>query len=351
MTDLQTVRPTAKRSTQRQDGRGPDPLLSVVVLTLDEADNLEEAVSSLIDQDGVPLEVLIVDGDSKDGTVGIAERLEAHNVGRVRLVTSEPLPIGPARNLGLSEARAPFIAFMSADATAAPGWAKAMVKALEKADIVYGRQEHTPPKTGVTAVVRGLRYHHFNDDTIAAPETFASNVNAAIRREVFDLLTYVDEGPASALDDILFTHEAKELGLRVAYQPSAVVRHKDATTLAGEYEKNRREGYGWGILAPKLGTHRTVLAWGAGLLVGAGLLAARPGWWTGAVLAGVLWAPALRRVVRGGGPYLRRAPASLAGAFVVSPLFDLAFLLAYVRGLSQRRPELTGRIPPQGARS
>lgn len=339
---------TPPRSSDPPAPGADAPTLSVIVLTLNEEENLEEAVTSLLDQDA-PLEALIVDGDSTDRTVEIARRLEAEHPGHVRLVASRPLPIGPARNLGLEAARAPYIAFMSADATAAPGWAVAMRDALEEADVVYGRQEHAPGRLTVPALVRGLRYHHFQDDADAPPETFASNVNAAIRRPVFDALRYVDEGPASALDDLLFTHEAKHLGLTIGYAPTALVRHKDATTLGGELTKNRREGYGWGILAPTLGYHTTILAWGLMLLAGLVLFVARPHWWTALVLAGLVWAPAARRIGRAGRRFVRRAPGALVGAFLVSPFFDLAFLFDYLRGLRRRRPDLTGRIRPQGA--
>jgi glycosyltransferase involved in cell wall biosynthesis len=324
------------------------PELSVILLTRNEAPNVDDALRSLVSQE-LPLEVVVVDSASTDATVErVRSWCDAHPA-RVRLVASErDIPIGEARNLGLEHARATRIAFMSADATAAPGWASALVAALHKADVVYGRQEHDPPGLSVAAAVRGLRYHHFPDTDVDDPDTYASNVNAGIRRDVFDQVRYVSDRAASALDDILFTRDVRTLGLTVVYEPRMLVRHKDASTLKMELRKNRREGYGWGILAPALGLHRTALAWGAMLFLGLASFLFFQTWWLAVAWAFVLYAPALRRVVRSGGRLMHR-PHLLLAALIVSPLFDLAFLFDYLRGLRHRRPDVTGILQPQGA--
>lgn len=338
---------TSARKTSREPAPVP-PELSVVLLTRNEEANVDDALRSLVEQD-VPLEVVIVDSASTDRTVEkIRPWADAHP-DVVRLVAWErDIPIGEARNLGLGHARATRIAFMSADATAGPGWARALVDALKDADVVYGRQEHDPPHLSVAAAVRGLRYHHFPDTDVTDADTYASNVNAGIRRDVFDLVRYVDDRAASALDDILFTRDVRTLGLKVVYAPGMLVRHKDAATLGMEIKKNRREGYGWGILSPALGLHRTVLVWGAALIVLLVAFLALSTWWLGAAWLATLYAPAIRRAVRGGGAMLRR-PHILAAALAISPLFDLAFLFDYLRGLRHRRPDVTGILQPQGA--
>ena len=60
-------------------------------------------------------------------------------------------------------------------------------------------------------------------------------------------------------------------------------------------------------------------------------------------------ASALRRAARGGHRFLSTAPLQLVGAVLASPLFDLAFLYHYLRGLRDRRADLTGVVRPQGA--
>lgn len=328
------------------------PLLSVIILTRNEQENVEDAVRSVLASGRGRAEVIVVDSASQDGTVDVVRRLEAESPGLVRLHASpKDIPIGPARNVGIGLARGRAIAFLSADAMAADKWVDEMLEGLKTADVVYGRQEHVPSEMSVAAVVRGLRYHHFDRWQGRAAEEFASNVSAGMRAEVFERLGYVDDGPASALDDILFTKEACEMGLTVAFRPGMLARHKDATTVKGELKKNRREGYGWGLLAPRVGLQPLPFAWGSGILVALGLVVAEPALWTTALLLAVVYAPTLRRVALAGRGYLRRAPWPLAGASLIGPAFDVAFLAEYVRGLAARRSDLTGIRRPSGERS
>lgn len=324
------------------------PTASVVVLTRNEEANVADALDSLLAQEGVDIEVIVVDSASTDRTLEIASRYAVRDA-RVRVIASErDIPIGEARNLGIAAARGRIVAQMSADAMAAPGWAAALAGALEDADVVFGRQEHAPPRVTPAAVARGLRYHHFRSDATAPPETYASNVNAAMRRDVLDRLRFVADGPASALDDVLFVHEAKAMGYRIAYEPRMLVRHKDATTLAGEWRKNRREGFGWGLLSPRLGLNRMVLAWTIALVAIGVALVVRPALPLALALVLVAFAPTLRRVARGGAAYVRRAPFSLAVAVLASPVFDVAFAYHYALGLARRRADLTGKLPLPG---
>lgn len=345
----ETVESPPHAQTRKAPEKAPEtPALSVILLTLDEEDNIEDALLSLANQEDAALEMLVIDSASQDETIPRAERVAAQDP-RIRIDACDHyLSVGQARNRGLRQARAQKVAFMSADATAAPGWARAALDGLQEADIVYGRQEHAPRKHTVATLSRGMRYHHFQDDHDRPAADYASNVNAAIRRDVFHRLHYVDDGPASALDDILFTREAQSLGYGVAYRRDMRVRHKDSATLKDELVKNRREGFGWGLLAPQLGLNVPVVLWGLAAALSLAALIALPQLLTLALFLFVLWAPALRRASRSV-PLARLAPLPWLGALLVSPLFDLAFLFAYLSGLRRPRGDLSGRTHPQGA--
>lgn len=324
------------------------PALSVILLTLDEEDNIEDALLSLASQEDAALEILVIDSASQDETIPRAEQIATEDP-RIRIDACDHyLSVGQARNRGLRQARAQTIAFMSADATAAPGWARAALDALKEADIVYGRQEHSPREHTIATLSRGMRYHHFQHDHDRPAADYASNVNAAIRRDVFHRLRYVDDGPASALDDILFTREAQGLGYQVAYRRDMQVRHKDSATVKEELVKNRREGLGWGLLAPQLGLNVPVVLWATAAALSLAAMITFPHLLTVALFLFVLWAPALRRASRSL-ILARRAPLPWLGALFVSPLFDLTFLFAYLSGLRRPRGDLSGRTHPQGA--
>jgi glycosyltransferase involved in cell wall biosynthesis len=53
-----------------------EELVSIIIPTLNEEENIERVIESVMAQDYRPLEVIIVDGGSKDGTLEIVERVK-----------------------------------------------------------------------------------------------------------------------------------------------------------------------------------------------------------------------------------------------------------------------------------
>lgn len=301
--------------------------LSVVVLTKDEETNVAECVRGVLAQLRDGDEIIVVDSASKDATVPIAETL-AREDARVRVLASRThLSFGAARNMGVGAALSDVIVFVSADAVPEQNWLKAMRAAISNADIVYGRQRHAPTTENVATVSRGLRYRHFEDSSEGLPERYASNVNAAYRRFAFESIQF-DEKAAGA-EDVAFAKAARLAGLRIAYAPLAIVRHKDAATLKAEWRKHLREGEAYAQLRKLLGAPTSHLAWA--IVVGALLLftlVSQRGWmWIPTTLA--FLAPTLRRVIS---PLaLRYKTLPLIGAAALSPIFDLAFLGSYMK--------------------
>jgi glycosyltransferase involved in cell wall biosynthesis len=94
------------------------PVVSVVIPTRDRRDLLGAALSSVLGQSGVDLEVLVVDDGSSDGTAGMVTGLQD---GRVRLLRREhPGGVSAARNRGIGEATGGWIALLDDDDLWAP---------------------------------------------------------------------------------------------------------------------------------------------------------------------------------------------------------------------------------------
>jgi glycosyltransferase involved in cell wall biosynthesis len=91
--------------------RPPD--ISVVLATYDRRHSLPRAIASVLAQDGVRFELIVVDDASRDGTVDYLATLCDP---RIRTITAERNG-GPsaARNLGLKAARAGIVAFLDSD--------------------------------------------------------------------------------------------------------------------------------------------------------------------------------------------------------------------------------------------
>lgn len=318
------------------------PRLSAIVLTWNEAGNIEACLRALARQTLPDLEVVVVDAASTDGTVAAVLALQPALPYDLRVVVAERrISIGEARNRGAEAARAPHIAYLSADTEADPEWcAQALAELEGGADLVFGRQVHVPHKRTVGAAVRGLRYH-FPDGPTTAPARYASHVNAAMRKDVIRTFPIGTTPGASAVDDVLLARRAEEAGLRIAYAPRMLVRHHDVQSWRGELAKNRREGLGLGEHSRELGLRLEPLAWGLLLLTALAWFAVQPGPLPLVAAVLVLWLPTLRRAAR-----RARAmpPRDLALGVAASPAFDLAFLLAYLRGLARRK---SVPVPPR----
>ncbi len=95
--------------------------VSIIIPTYNSEAFLERAFASAIAQEGVVFEVVIVDNNSTDGTVGVAERLCGEHPGRARLVYEKVQGAAAARNTGVSTARGAWIQFLDADDALLPG--------------------------------------------------------------------------------------------------------------------------------------------------------------------------------------------------------------------------------------
>lgn len=305
----------------------PTPLLSIVVLTWNEASNIEACLASLGRQTVLDFEVVLVDAGSTDGTVAVVERVQRGLPVPLHLHVGAPrMPIGEARNLGVRLAQAPHVAFLSADAELAPSWVRQALAALRTADMVFGPQVHAPKHWSIGAAVRGLRYC-FPTGATADPLRFASNVAAAYRRPL--LAEFPFDPWANAAEDLLLARRASAAGYIAAYEPRMVVHHHDVASLRQELRKNLREGHGCGLYVNELGVQWPVLVWSALLALALGLLALSVPLGLIAI-GGTLWLPALRRGLR----HWRTMPAAyLWAGIAASPPFDLVFLVNYLRGL------------------
>ncbi|TIC79363.1 glycosyltransferase family 2 protein [Nocardioides sp. GY 10127] len=102
-----------------------DPSVAVVVCTYteDRTDDAVAAVSSLLDQDQPPDEVVVV----VDHHRGLRDRLSCLLPAEVRVVESDgPRGLSGARNTGIATTTADVVLFLDDDAVARPDWVRAM---------------------------------------------------------------------------------------------------------------------------------------------------------------------------------------------------------------------------------
>lgn len=131
---------------------GDAPLVSVIIPARNEAHNIARCVRSVLGGVYAPLEVIVVNDHSTDGTGAIVRRIadEPASAGRVRVIDAPPLPSGWfgkqwACHTGAAVARGSLFCFTDADTAHGPELLARSVTALEERGAslftIAGRQE------------------------------------------------------------------------------------------------------------------------------------------------------------------------------------------------------------------
>ncbi|MEP6624941.1 MAG: glycosyltransferase family 2 protein [Acidimicrobiia bacterium] len=108
------------------------PPVTVVLPTRDERAHIRDCLDTLLAQDYPgPLEILVVDGGSTDGTPTIAGRVDA----RVRVIDNPRVTAAAAMNLGVAEARTDLVVRADAHALYAPDYVRMSIESLLEGDM------------------------------------------------------------------------------------------------------------------------------------------------------------------------------------------------------------------------
>lgn len=108
----------------------PEPLIDVVLPAYNCAATIAEAVESVRNQTVSNIRIIVIDDGSNDGTGDIVQRL-ADTDRRILLIRKSNSGIVDTRNLGISIARAPFIAVHDGDDISAPDRFQRQLDAFE----------------------------------------------------------------------------------------------------------------------------------------------------------------------------------------------------------------------------
>jgi glycosyltransferase involved in cell wall biosynthesis len=167
------------------------PTVSVVIPTRNRLGMLRVALSSVLCQVGVDLEVVVVDDASSDGT---PERLAALGDPRLKVIANEVnVGVSRARNIGIDAARGTWIAFLDDDDFWGPGKLEAHLARAESegAEWVYGAMVFIDPHGEPTRIGRvptpaDLARQLLVDNVIGGPSSVAVKARLLERTGGFD---------------------------------------------------------------------------------------------------------------------------------------------------------------------
>ncbi len=214
---------------------------SVIVPTRNRADRLDACLAALAHQTlpAEQFEILVVDNGSTDAT---AERITLwadRRPGLQRVEAPEP-GVSRARNAGIAAARGELLAFVDDDAVPEPSWLATLLRAYDRWPRVGAacgrarlRLERRPPswygdfsETWYSAMDFGPTARLLLDPN-EVPWSLNLSVRAALAREIGgfpEALGRVD-GNLQSGEEFPFVSAVRATGMRIAYEPDAVVWH------------------------------------------------------------------------------------------------------------------------------
>ncbi len=228
--------------------------VSVVVPILNAERTLPHCMKALAQLDPAPLEIVLVDNGSTDGTMGLLEGFaSSHERCPMRILREPRKGAAAARNAGFRTARSDVVAFTDSDCAPEPAWLSSLIQPFEDQAIgaVAGR---------VVAAPAAATIELFNSlYTLQLPEHPAKHscwtpwkggyptANLAVRRLLLQKLRGFDEDMRTGEDHDLCARIYAD-GAELAYHPAARVSHYHRTTVTGTL----RQAFGFGRAHPKL---------------------------------------------------------------------------------------------------
>ncbi len=261
-----------------------DLRVTVVVPVYNRAEELRRLLAGLVEQSMKPAdyEILICDDGSDEDIVAIVEDLQSKWGPDIECLRQPNQGPGAARNLGLSKARSPIVAFTDSDCLVDHDWLLRLIDPIEQgradmcggligfrtADYLSGRCVNFLMSSMLGA--GGAR----DPRSIVHMEYFPRAGNAAVRRSLALAAGGFPEHNHG--EDIEFSHRMMEQGARIEFVPDAIVVHNEKRSLRQVAKEAFLKGVARVRLSRDLGVHQWVHALPATMVVAlvAGLLAA-----------------------------------------------------------------------------
>jgi glycosyltransferase involved in cell wall biosynthesis len=200
------------------------PLVSVVIPVFNGERFLREAVQSVLDQKYSPVEIIVVDDGSTDGSATVARSLET-----VRYLYQTNQGPAAARNRGIEQAKGSLIAFADADDLWPSGKLELQLPYLisdPEIDIVLGRIQQVLLSETVDGPTQATEFGETG---------FSVNLGSAvIRKSVFERVGLFDETMRYS-EDVDWFMRARESG-------AAIVTIDAVTLFYRQHDQNMTRG-------------------------------------------------------------------------------------------------------------
>ncbi len=217
------------------------PLISVVIVNFNGGKLLEQCLTSVFETRYKPLEIILVDNASSDGSLERAQRKFGHDRRLHILQNDTNLGFAEGNNLGFNIAHGYYIAFLNADAKADPDWLKEALGAFQtnlnagvcQSKLLIMGSPRRIDSAGDFINIQGIAmrrggdygesdYGQYDKDS----EIFSARAAAmVVKKEVIDQTGLFDSSFFMTYEDIDFCWRVHLRGYDVIFAPKSIVYH------------------------------------------------------------------------------------------------------------------------------
>jgi len=217
--------------------------VAVCIVTYDSAPDLPDCLESVGRLDHRPLEIVVVDNASRDGSLETARRHAPAGIPFEAVASPENLGFAAGMNAALARTQAPFVLTLNADARPSPDYVtRLLARAGQpgmKVGAVTGRLVRPSGELDACGMRLTLSWRHLDRGSgepdrgqFSIPERVFGATGAAslFRREALDDIAVEGEifDPRfhSFREDAELCFRLRERGWEVLYEPTAVCEHR-----------------------------------------------------------------------------------------------------------------------------
>ena len=200
--------------------------VSVIIAAYNEENNITNCLESIfkLDYDKAFLEVIVVDNNSTDRTIELAQQFP------VRVL--QEFKIGPshARNKGITEAKNEIIVFIDADVIVPQNWLKNLIIPFSDSKVGAVGGKILPLKENwITGFLGHSILGKYPRSNYKRYEKSYITCNLAIRKELLE--KGFDTDLKKYTEDLDITMRIVDQGFKIQYEPTASLYHKHPDTI------------------------------------------------------------------------------------------------------------------------
>jgi GT2 family glycosyltransferase len=213
--------------------------VAVCIVTYDSAADLPGCLESVGRLDHRPLEIVLVDNASRDGSLEVAKRHAPAGIPFEAVASPENLGFAAGMNAAFARTDAPFLLTLNADARPAPDYVSRLLARMEGAGAVTGKLVRPDGRLDACGMRLTSSWRHLDRGSgepdrgqFSRPERVFGATGAAslFRREALDDAAVEGEifDPRfhSFREDAELCFRLRERGWEILYEPTAVCEHR-----------------------------------------------------------------------------------------------------------------------------